>query len=79
MPERGISIAFGQVIKKHRKELGLSQEALAEKADVHPTYIGLLERGLRSPGLDVADRISKGLKTRLSKLVSEAESPRSKL
>jgi transcriptional regulator with XRE-family HTH domain len=38
---------FGQNIRKHRTEKGLSQEALAEKADLDPTYISGIERGVR--------------------------------
>jgi transcriptional regulator with XRE-family HTH domain len=73
MPKRGLSLTFGKLIRKHRLALKLSQEALAEKAEVHPTYIGLLERGLRTPGLDVANRIAHGLGKNLSEIIAEAE------
>ena len=73
MPRRGFSLAFGKLVKKHRLDLRLSQEALAEKAEVHPTYIGLLERGLRTPGLDVAHRLAKALGKNLSEIIAEAE------
>lgn len=53
--------------------LKLSQETLAEKAEVHPTYIGLLERGLRTPGLGVSNRIARALGKRLSEIIAEAE------
>jgi transcriptional regulator with XRE-family HTH domain len=61
------------LVKKHRLAKKLSQEALAEKADVHPTYIGLLERGQRTPGIDVAERIANALGRKLSQLVAHAE------
>jgi transcriptional regulator with XRE-family HTH domain len=73
MPRRGLSLTFGKLIRKHRLALKLSQEALAEKAEVHPTYIGLLERGLRTPGLDVAHRIAQALGKKLSEIIAEAE------
>lgn len=73
MPRLGISTTFGSLVKKHRLAKKLSQEALAEKADVHPTYIGLLERGQRTPGIDVAERIAKAFGTKLSLLIGEAE------
>jgi transcriptional regulator with XRE-family HTH domain len=61
------------LVKRHRLAKKLSQEALAEKADVHPTYIGLLERGERTPGIDVAERIANALGKKLSQLVAQGE------
>ncbi|MDB6021363.1 MAG: hypothetical protein JWQ04_1220 [Pedosphaera sp.] len=49
-----LSDALALVFKRHRKEMKFSQELLAEKANVHPTYIGLLERSLRHPSVNVA-------------------------
>ncbi len=46
-----ILIAFGQAVKERRLELGLSQEAFAEKAQLHRTYIGGIERGKRDVAL----------------------------
>jgi ribosome-binding protein aMBF1 (putative translation factor) len=68
-----ISNTFGAVVKKHRLAKGLSQESLAEKADVHHTYISLLERGQRVPGIDVAERIARAFGMKLSQLVAEGE------
>lgn len=73
MPKRCLYLAFAQVLKKHRLAAKLSQENLAEKADVHPTYIGLLERGLRIPGLEVSERLAHSLGMKLSDLISDAE------
>ncbi len=73
MAKPGIDQTFGKLIKKHRLALKLSQETLAERADVHPTYIGLLERGLRTPGLGVASRIARALGRKLSEIIAEAE------
>jgi transcriptional regulator with XRE-family HTH domain len=46
-----LSDSFSQVVKKHREKRKLSRAALAEKSGLHQTYIGLLERGERSPNL----------------------------
>lgn len=73
MSREGLSLILGQVVKRHRLAKKLSQESLAEKADVHPTYISLLENGHRAPGVDVAERIAKALGTKLSLLIAEAE------
>jgi transcriptional regulator with XRE-family HTH domain len=70
---QGISLAFGPLVRKHRQARKLSQEALAEKAGLHPTYIGLLERSQRTPTIDIAERIAKAVGLKLSQLVAEAE------
>ncbi|MGB7768395.1 MAG: helix-turn-helix transcriptional regulator, partial [Verrucomicrobiia bacterium] len=51
----------------------LSQETLAEKAGLHPTYIGMLERSLRNPSLNVIKELAKALRMPLAKLIAEAE------
>ncbi len=52
---------FGQNIRKHRTEKGLSQEALADKADLDSTYISGIERGVRNPSLLSIVRLAKAL------------------
>lgn len=76
MPSPKISKQFGIAVRKRRTAAGLSQEALAERAALHPTYIGMVERGVRNPTLDVAARIAKALKISLPKLIEEAEAIR---
>jgi transcriptional regulator with XRE-family HTH domain len=73
MPARAISLAFGVVVRRHRTAKGLSQEALAEKASIHHTHVGLIERGERNSSLDVAYRIARALGLPLSALIVEAE------
>lgn len=65
--------AFGAVLKRHRQMRGLSQEALAEKAEIHPTHVSLIERCGRNPSLNVAKSLAVGLGTSLTELVQEAE------
>lgn len=43
--EKELLIAFGAKVQQYRNKLGLSQEKFAEKANVHRTYIGTVERG----------------------------------
>ena len=40
-----ITICVGDRLRRRRIDLGYTQEHLAELADVHPTYIGQVERG----------------------------------
>lgn len=53
---------FGKALRRLREEKGLTQEKLAELADVDRTYIYRLETGKRSPSLGIIFRIAAGLK-----------------
>ncbi len=44
--------AFGLRVRMRRHELEITQEELAEKADLHPTYVGSVERGERNIALE---------------------------
>jgi transcriptional regulator with XRE-family HTH domain len=68
-----LSDGFSSVVKQHREARGLSRSALAEKSGLHQTYIGLLEKGQRSPNLDTANAIARALQIPLSRLIAEAE------
>ena len=73
MPVSSISKQFGNCVRRHRLAANLSQEKLAERAGLHPTYIGMIERGVRNVTLDVAFRIAKALKISLPKLIIESQ------
>ncbi|WP_036746558.1 helix-turn-helix domain-containing protein [Parachlamydia acanthamoebae] len=47
-----LRIAFGKIIREKRLILGLSQEKLAEKADLHTNYVGSVERGERNIAIE---------------------------
>jgi len=72
MPISSISKQFGTAVRNRRLAVGMSQEKLAERAGLHPTYIGMVERGVRNATLDVAARIAKALKVELPKLIEES-------
>jgi transcriptional regulator with XRE-family HTH domain len=50
--------AFGLSVRKQREAHGLTQEALAEKADLDQTYISGIERGIRNPSVLSITRIN---------------------
>jgi transcriptional regulator with XRE-family HTH domain len=54
----------------------MTQEELAERAAIHPTYVGLVERGQRNPSLDIAERIAAALGSSLAELIALAETAR---
>jgi transcriptional regulator with XRE-family HTH domain len=56
-----ILCSFGQSLAKHRRAKELSQEALAEKADLDRTYLSDIERGVRNPGIRNVVLIAKAL------------------
>ncbi len=67
------SSCFASVVKERREKAGLSRAGLARQACVHQTYIGLLERGERSPNIDTAKAIAGALGTSLSAIIKETE------
>jgi transcriptional regulator with XRE-family HTH domain len=62
MPKRDFVLAkLGLNVRKQREVRGLTQETLAERADLDPTYISGIERGLRNPGIKNVARLAKAL------------------
>lgn len=78
MAQEAIVKKFGQAIRRRRVEAGLSQENLAAAAKVHPTYVSLIERGLRDPKLTSIRKLAKALGTDASSLIEDAERARSR-
>jgi transcriptional regulator with XRE-family HTH domain len=68
---RGAARAFGQALKAARLAKGLSQEELAEQAELDRTTPSLYERGLRTPTLSVVIEIARALGLEPAQLVSE--------
>lgn len=56
-----IRIAFGKIVRAKRVALALSQEKLAEKADLHTNYVGSVERGERNIALENIVALAKAL------------------
>lgn len=60
---------FGNNVKNYRQGLGISQEALAEKASLHRTYIGSVERGERNISLENIVQLANALRVSPSELL----------
>lgn len=69
MDKQPILLRFGQSVQQHRKALGLSQEQLADKAGVHRTYIGMIERAEKNITLCNMDKIAKALELDIKDLL----------
>lgn len=63
-------VTLGERIRSFRKAGRLSQESLSELADIHPTYLGQIERGEVNPSTKTLFRISHALGISLSELFS---------
>lgn len=64
-----ISYIIGQRIYDFRTQKKLSQEALAFESEIHPAYLGRVERGEKCPTIETLYKISKGLKIPLHELL----------
>jgi transcriptional regulator with XRE-family HTH domain len=53
--------ALGQNVRRRREARELTQEKLAEKAGLDPTYISDIERGRRNPGIKNVAKLAKAL------------------
>ena len=70
---QNINKAISKVIIKNRQENSLSQEKLAELVGIHRTYVSQIERGLKSPTLQVLFKLSIAFNISASKLIEEIE------
>lgn len=68
-----IDRAFSVVLRRLRKQKGLSQEQFGFDAGLHRTYISQLERGLKSPSLLTLQKIANALEIRLTELIKLVE------
>src|SRR5262245_32404039 len=66
---------FANSVKRWRNHRGLTQEELAERADLHRTYISDVERGARNLSLESIDKLARALGISLPILFSPDESP----
>jgi len=71
--KRTLLDAFGDAVREARKTKQLSQEALAELADLHRTYIGMIERGEKNITIVNAEKIALALGYKVSDLFKRAE------
>jgi transcriptional regulator with XRE-family HTH domain len=73
MVKRDARKSFGKNLLERRLALRLSQEELAERADLHRTYVGSVERGERNVSLGNIVRLANALKVKPSDLLKGVE------
>jgi transcriptional regulator with XRE-family HTH domain len=65
--------ALGKVIRELREKEGLTQEAVAHAAGVHPTWVSRLESGTLNPSWGMVTRVAEALGVQVSVLARAAE------
>lgn len=60
---------LGRLLRDLRHKAGLSQEELADRASIHPTYVSQIERGLKSPTMRMLAKLAKALGTSPGKVM----------
>ncbi len=69
MPKRNSTLVqFGRNVARFRNEAGLSQDKLAEKAELDRTYLSGIERGVRNPGIKTVIRLARALRVTVDQL-----------
>ena len=66
---RSARMVFAENLRRERLALGWSQMELAERADLHFTYVSSVECGKRNISIDAMDRLARALEVPLSELV----------
>lgn len=72
-PRVPTNAALGRAIRRLRKHRKLTIETLAHAADIHPTYLSGIERGVRNPTWNKLCSLAEALDTPISTVATEAE------
>ena len=75
MVEHTNQAKLADVIRAHRIDLGVSQEAFADHIEMHRAYYSKIERGEKNLTLATLERVAKGMGTSMSALLRAAGQP----
>ena len=64
---------FGENVRKYRRLLNISQEELAHRAELHRTYIGMIERAEKNITLVNIEKIANALEVRIEDLLKHSD------
>src|SRR3712207_5860421 len=73
MEDKTLAKQFGAVVRRLRRERGISQEAFASLCGLHRTYMGSVERGEKTVTIMTASKIANALDVPLSQLFLQIE------
>lgn len=76
--EKTVEIVFGQTVRRYREKLGLSQEAFADIAGIHRTYVSSIERGKVQVSIGIAQKLAIALQAPMSRIWRDVEQELSK-
>jgi len=68
--KRDVLSKFGDAVRVNRAALGISQEELANRAGVHRTYVGMIERGEKNITLKNIEKFATALQVPMHKLLN---------
>lgn len=69
MSKHKILNIFGENVRQYRRKLDISQEELADRANLHRTYIGMIERAEKNITLINMEKIANALKVKIEDLL----------
>lgn len=77
MKQQSITQRVGAAFRQRREALKTSQEAFADKIDMHRTYYSAIERGEKNLTLETIERVCIGLNTTIWEIFKTAETHKS--
>jgi transcriptional regulator with XRE-family HTH domain len=66
-----VLVDFGEKVRELRLDIGISQEELASRANLHRTYIGMIERAEKNLTLENIEKIANSLNLRIADLFGQ--------
>jgi transcriptional regulator with XRE-family HTH domain len=70
------AVRFGAIVRRLRKERGWTQDRLARRANLNPSYLSILERGGNTPSLTIILELAEVLGASAADMVRELEEAR---
>jgi transcriptional regulator with XRE-family HTH domain len=71
----GFAAQFGQLVRAKREERDMSQEDLADAAELHRTHVSLIERGQRTVRIDTVAALARALRVQPGELMPKIKLP----